>query len=226
MEQASPGNRSSSVKKSSKKLAIFLILALVILVGIGGFFYLHNKSSMDLAKLSSPKLFEKGDYKVEDRADGQYIVVDKVGLTAKVPTGWRVEFEGQDAPDGTSQYWVNLLSADAEKEYGLLSKGCGISILVGINPTNEQEIVDAINTESGLNAIKNKRPDFTFSIKSVSNKLVLESVSPNRQKFGVAITINLPIDNTLISFETRIPEGYESYCSGVWGTFLESIEVK
>ncbi|MDD5738583.1 MAG: hypothetical protein PHY72_01495 [Candidatus Pacebacteria bacterium] len=89
MEQTSLSS-SVSTKKSSKKLAIFLILGVVILAGIAGIFYYKYKSNGVYGELAEPpKLFEKGDYKVEDRADGQYIVVDKVGLTAKVPDGWR-----------------------------------------------------------------------------------------------------------------------------------------
>jgi hypothetical protein len=98
-------------KKGSQKIAILLILGVVILAGVAGIFY-YKYVHLTRLGAQAPKLFEKGDYVVEDRPDGKYIVVDKVGLTAKVPDGWRVEFEGDDMPDGTSQYWVNLLLVD------------------------------------------------------------------------------------------------------------------
>ena len=38
-----------------------------------------------------PTLFAKDDYKIENRSDGTYIVVEKVGLTAKVGSGWEIK---------------------------------------------------------------------------------------------------------------------------------------
>lgn len=228
MEQKSLTNCSI---KGSAKIVIFLILTVVILAAIGGFFYfwkvyLPKNGGLGGERSEPPKLFSKGDYKVEDRADGKYIVVDKVGLTAKVPDGWKVEFEGNDMPDGTSQYWVNLLSQDAEKKSGLLMKGCGVSVLIGKNK-DAQDIKNAIeNINDGMNKMKEIRPDFVFNIITVSTKKALESVSPVRKIFGEAISVNIPTEENIIVLETRIPEGYENICSTIWEGFLETIDLK
>jgi len=236
--------------KGSAKIVVFLILIVVILAAVGGFFYWQNwqnKNSMNLTKsseplyakilhkfwpsrqseaLNRPKLFEKGDYKVEERADGKYIVVDKVGLTAKVPTGWRVEFEGNDMPDGTSQYWVNLLSEDAEKKSGLLVKGCGVSVLVGTNK-DAQDIQNAVeNINDGMDKMKETKPDFIFNVVTVSMKKALESTSPIRKIFGKVISVSIPIQENLVVLDTRIPEGYENTCSVIWESFLKTIDLK
>ena len=113
MEQKNSIHCSVKGSEGSAKIAIFLVLAVVILaVGVGIFYYkfylpktVGGNSELGGERSEPPKLFSKGDYKVEERTDGKYIVVDKVGLTAKVPDGWRVEFEGEDNPDGTSQHW-------------------------------------------------------------------------------------------------------------------------
>lgn len=228
MEQTSQSNGSANklVKKNSKKGIIFIILGVVILAGVAGIFYYKNKSDNRIVNQKPPKLFEKGDYAVEERADGKYIVVDKVGLTAKVPDGWKVEFEGDDMPDGTSQYWINLLSQDAEKTSGLLTKGCGISVLIGGNQ-DIQGVQNAIeNLNDGMEKIQETRPDFIFNTIIVDTKKALESISPARKIFGKSIGVSIPIEESMIVFETRIPEEYEEVCLSVWGDFLEKIDLK
>lgn len=218
---------NSKFVQGSGKLTLFLILlGVVILAVAGGFFYYKIKVNQNLVTQKAPKLLEKGDYVVEERADGKYIVVDKVGLSAKVPDGWQVEFEGSDMPDGTSQYWVNLLSQDAEKTSGLLTRGCGISVLVG-NNQDSQIVKNAIeNMDNGMQHLQDTKPDFLFELTTISTKKAIKSTSPTRKIFGQSISVNVPIEESLAVIETRIPEGNESACLPVWEDFIDGINIK
>lgn len=71
-----------------KKIWIFLII-LVLLAG--GFFYWWSNRQSEEEESQPPTLFSKEDYKIQEREDGKYIVVEKVGLSCKVPEGWRIE---------------------------------------------------------------------------------------------------------------------------------------
>jgi len=174
-------NSNVSTKKGSKKLAIFLILGAIILAGVAGVFYFKIKNGKEFAgQTSAPKLFEKGDYKVEDRADGKYIVVDKVGLTAKVPDGWRVELK--NTPDtGSSEYWVELLSSDANFD-SLPKKGCKINILSVASKENTQTIQDMVN-QAKVGQYRNKEAffkDYQYDVIQINGKDILRSISPEK----------------------------------------------
>jgi len=67
----------------NKKLIFLAILFLII----GGLFYFLFIWEIPEEQETSqgPTLFAKEDYKIDEREDGKYIVVEKVGLTCKVP---------------------------------------------------------------------------------------------------------------------------------------------
>ncbi|MDO8524799.1 MAG: hypothetical protein Q7R99_04210 [bacterium] len=210
------------------KLVIFLILGVVILAGVAGIFYYKYKNGVEVTEsLRPPKLFEKGDYRVEDRPDGQYIVVDKVGLTAKVPSGWRVEFEGNDLPDGTSQYWVNLLSPDAEV-VDILAKGCGISILSGVSEENFSETKKNIESiQSNPQSASEIRTGYNFSVRSFGKKIALEWNSPEKPIMGQVFGIDFPIqDNYVFGVEARILPEFKEKCLPIWEDFVKNIVIK
>ena len=215
--------------EGKSKLAIFLILVVIILALAAGFFYYKIKANRDLVDLNStaPKLFEKGDYKVEDREDGQYIVVDKVGLTAKVPEGWRVEFEGDDMPDGTSQYWVNLLSPDAEV-VDILAKGCGISILSGVSGENFNETKRNIESiQKNPQSSSDIRSGYNFSVVNFGNNIALKWNSSEKPIMGQVFGIDFPMqDNYVFGLETRILPEFKERCLPVWEDFVKNILIK
>ena len=86
-----------------------IILLIILAATAGGFLYWLWTWQPEKPDLSighpekAPTLFSKGDYKIEERADGKYIVVEKVGLTCKVPEGWKIEIRGDDIPE--PEYW-------------------------------------------------------------------------------------------------------------------------
>ncbi len=209
------------------KLWLLLVIVIAIILGVGGFFYWQHKSSVNLTKSSSPKLFSKGDYKVEERADGKYIVVDKVGLTAKVPDGWRVEFEGDDMPDGTSQYWVNLLSQDAEV-VDILVKGCSITILSGVSEENFSEVKRNIESiQNNPQSSFDIRPGYSFGVGSFGKNVALKWSSPEKPTIGQVFGIDFPTqDNYVLGLETRILPEFKAKCLPIWDEFVENLTIK
>jgi len=230
MEQTNPNNSSAngSVKKSSRKVVIFLVLGAVILAVVAGIFYYKYKNPSELTKLVPPKLFEKGDYKVVSGGDGQYIVVDKVGLTAKVPDGWRVEFEGTDMPDGTSQYWVNLLSPDAEKTSGLLMKGCGITITLGYEENNNKDLKEQILAIQNKNEDNNLfRTGYQYEIFSVGENKGVKWAGKENDTFGKNVGLDFPVGSEqTIGFSSVFPVENKIICEDSWGDFLKTIDLK
>ncbi len=225
MEQKSP---NISAKKGFKKI-FFLVLAVVILVGVAGIFYYKYKNPPEeVVKLLPPKLFEKGDYKVEDRADGKYIVVDKVGLTAKVPDGWRVEFEGTDLPDGTSQYWINLLSSEAEKTNGLLMKGCGVTITLGYEEKNNQDLKKQILAMQDNSRDNNLfRIGYQYEIFSVGENKGVKWAGKENDTFGKNVGLDIPVESLqTIGFSSIFPVKNAIICENSWGDFLKTIDLK
>ncbi|MDO8524796.1 MAG: hypothetical protein Q7R99_04195 [bacterium] len=208
------------------KLVVLLVLVAVILAGVAGIFY--YKSKIGGEKSEAPKLFSKGDYVVEDRADGKYIVVNKVGLTAKVPTDWRVEFEGNDLPDGTSEYWVNLLSQDAEKKGSFLMKGCGITITLGYEENNNKDLNEQIlaiqNNDQDNNLF---RAGYQYEILSVGKNRGIKWTGEKNDTFGKNVGLDIPVGSVqTIGFSSIFPVKNEVTCENTWGDFLKTIDLK
>jgi len=219
---------------NTKKILVSSILLTII---IGVFLYIWyvwipkklEKESEDFTKTQPPTLFSKEDYKIEEREDGRYIVVEKVGLTAKVPDDWEIKFEGSDYPE--PEYWVNLLSPDAEVK-DIPIKGCGISIIIG----NEKETVkDIRNNIEILEEHPDIKPeeisyiykDYTFDLIEINGYQTLLWKTPEREITGQATGINIPIgDEKLISFNTRFLPGYKQKCSQIWEKFLNDVVIE
>jgi len=214
--------------EGKSKLAIFLILVVVILALGAGFFYYKVKANRDIVDLNStaPKLFEKGDYKVEDREDGQYIVVDKVGLTAKVPEGWRVEFSKVPTLE-TEEYWVDLYSQDATgTDY--LKSGCGITISIGMDKDSNEKTRDEITqVKNGTYEPWGAGKDNIYEVKKINNYEVLWWVSPERRIVGQFIGFDVALKKELLlSISTSLPPDYKEKCSPIWEDFVKNIAIK
>ncbi len=212
----------------SKKSILLIIILLVI---AGSIFYWWWAKPFDgsgplFENTEPPTLFAKEDYKIEERADATYIVVDKVGLTAKVPTGWRVELEGDDFPE--PEYWVNLYSPDAELQHNLLAKGCGISITAGTEQKNNQETqrdIDFIQKNPGKD--DEIREGFKFEVIKINNHQALKWIAPEKPIIGQTIGLDIPIDDIkLIDLTTSFPFGEQKKCEPIWNEFLENVEIK
>ena len=214
----------------NKKILIILIVLAVI---AGGFFYWWLNQPIEIEepeeKSQPPTLFAKEDYKIEEREDGKYIVVEKVGLTCKVPEGWDIKIEGDDIPE--PEYWVNLSSPDAEVK-DIPIKGCGISIITGIETKNIEEIKDNIKILQEYPDIKPEEisyiyKDYILEVVKISNYQALKWTAPEKSIIGQTLGVNIPIgEEKLISFDTLFPPEYKEKCSPIWEEFLKNIIIE
>ena len=213
----------------NKKLIFLAILFLII----GGLFYFLFIWEIPEEQETSqgPTLFTKEDYKIDEREDGKYIVVEKVGLTCKVPEGWDIKIEGDDIPE--PEYWVNLLSPDVEFTSIIITEGCGIGIFVETAEKQVKEIKDSIKfaeNDQKSNEIcsiilgTSECGEHIFEITKISEHQALKHISPSRELFGQGINISIPIDESnIIAIETVFPSGYKEKCSPIWEEFIKNI---
>jgi len=210
---------------NTKKILVSSILLTII---IGVFLYIWyvwipkklEKESEDFTKTQPPTLFSKEDYKIEEREDGRYIVVEKVGLTAKVPDDWEIKFEGSDYPE--PEYWVNLYSPEAEV-FDILTKGCGIGITVGTAKEKTKELNERIQYLQ--KNIKEVSDEQTSELVKINKHLGVRGITENLT-IGKAIAINIPLGEKIIRLDTLFPPKYENKCSPIWKEFLKNIVIE
>jgi len=214
----------------NKKLVFLVILSLII----GGLFYflfiweVPKEPGQETSQ--GPTLFAKEDYKIDEREDGKYIVVEKVGLTCKVPEEWDIKIEGDDYPE--PEYWVNLSSPDAEFEKSIPTKGCGISIIIGQEEENIEDIKNNVkmlqeNPNIMPEEISNIYKGYKLNVIDVSNHQALFWIAPEKSVLGQGIGVNIPINNkNLISFNTRFLPNYKEKCSPIWEEFIKNIIIE
>ena len=210
----------------------WFLIVIVLLIIIGGFFYFWIPNHQSNPSPNPPTLFGKDDYKVEERDDGKYIVVDKVGLTAKVPDGWNIKFEGNDYPE--PEYSIDLYSIDvATTTNYILTDGCIISIMV-INTEKEYEetkrnieILEK-NPEKKNEILYNDYILFTdidtIKINRYSGIKLIFTDSPT---MGGGNSIRIPIKNkNLLSSSISFSLDYKNKCSLVWEEFIKNLKIK
>jgi len=210
----------------------WFLIVIVLLIIIGGFFYFWIPNHQSNSSPNPPTLFGKDDYKVEERDDGKYIVVDKVGLTAKVPDNWDIKFEGNDYPE--PEYSIDLYSIDvATTTNYILTDGCIISIMV-INTEKEYEetkrnieILEK-NPEKKNEILYNDYILFTdidtIKINRYSGIKLIFTDSPT---MGGGNSIRIPIKNkNLLSSSISFSLDYKNKCSLVWEEFIKNLKIK
>ena len=233
----------------TKRNFILLIIIIIMVVSmVGGYFFIGWKPATkpieEEEATSSPSiLFSADDYKIEEKLEGKFIVIEKVGFSAKAPKGWRVEkIESASLP--SSQYWLEMFSPDAEmseKSKAILEKGCGIGVSAGTKDKEEiKEIRDVIDflqkhPEAKTEEIALGVPIFPFpsakednyKIRELTGCQGVEWISSEESIFGQPTSVEIPIgNNKLISLNTVYPSGYKEKCLPIWNDFLKSIIIK
>jgi hypothetical protein len=224
-----------------KRKKVKIILSIIILLAIiGGFFYWYETQVVAHKKglegnngevtFNVPKLLGKEDYKVEDRADGKYILADSLGLSAKIPSGWRVEFQ-TTSPTDQSEYFVNLYSPDVEMKYGIINQGCGISLSAGQNIEGNQDTKERIAILKGeaqdtKGLMWNNRK---YEIITIGSKESLKTSSLIKNDAGniVGEGISVPINNdTLLNIYFSSSRISQDKCIQIWEEMLKNLKIQ
>ncbi len=216
----------------NKIIGLIIALVIVVIIVIAGILFLFIPTSSETGSVplfegqEPPTLFGKDDYQVETRGDGTYIVVEKVGLTAKVPEGWTIE--KQETPDIETKYWVRLSSSDVVISHEVITNGCSINLSAGIEKINNQNTQDSITllTQNSANSEYIKE-GYEFEIKSMNNHSALLWLSPQKELFGQFAGADIPVgDNVMIAIDTAFPPGYQEQCQPIWQEFLDNLVIK
>jgi len=209
-----------------KKTLIIFVIILIALAGIVWFFLAPIEKPEGTSTpegIEAPVLFSKEDYKVVERDGEQYLDIEKIGFSAKIPEDWKIEQVGEkELP-----CLVHLLSPDAEI-LGTLRKGCGITIAAG---TAEEQLAEI---ETQILAIKKEaeksietQEGYLLELINIGGNEALKWTAPKKPSLGQALGINVLLSNgRLLSMDTRLPEGYEEICKPTWEAFIHSIEIR
>lgn len=204
-------------------IPFILVLTIIILAGVVLIRYWHQTSGG--AEVS----FAKEDYRIEERDDATYIVMDRVGFTAKVPNGWAAEIKYDDLPGGRVEYWVSVASSDLEG-YPEIGQGCGFSIGTTIDEVLNQKIKDEIKF---VQENPTRFEELGYNIEyatpvMVSGKSAFFWISPGveppmRQITGVTIPWGGDI---LLSLSSGTVPGYNEVCLPIWNEFLTGVVIE
>jgi hypothetical protein len=211
-----------------KNLVIILLIVFIIIAAIVVITYWKSQKNGELEGNSYdvPKLFGKEDYKIEERQDGKYVVIDKIGFSAKAPDGWRVEYE--KTPSLNDEFIISMYSPDHEGG-SYTKKGCGISITVGSSDEYYQDIKDEIlriknnepvQSQRMVNLIENK-------IKEISQKEVIFWLSEVHPVAGQFTGITTIFDTDIVlDVSASFADKFQEQCLPVWEEFYQSIQFK
>jgi len=213
----------------SKKLIFLAILFLII----GGLFYFLFIWEIPEEQETSqgPTLFTKEDYKIDEREDGKYIVVEKVGLTCKVPEGWSIE--KKITPDIEPQYWVDLYSPDMTTTVNnILTDGCVIDIMaITAKQTNEKIRENIKLLKESPEKSDEIKEDYILAEKvkivKIDESEAIEIISQANKNLGQAINIDIPIkSDKWISFNIAFPLKHKEKCFSIWEEFIKNIIIE
>jgi len=213
----------------NKKL-IFLVILFLIIGGLFYFLFIWEIPKKQEAS-QGPTLFAKEDYKIDEREDGKYIVVEKVGLTCKVPENWDIEIK--KTPDIEPQYWVDIYSPDiATTANDILIDGCKMSITAGIQKQNNEEIKKNINIlkenpDTIPEDISCIYEDYLLHVIKIDDIDTLRWIGPKYPTIGQVFGIDIPIEDTkLIDITIVFPVKHKEKCSTIWEEFIKNIIIE
>jgi len=214
----------------SKKF-IFLAILFLIIGGLFYFLFIWDFPQEEQETSQGPTLFTKEDYKIDEREDGKYIVVEKVGLTCKVPENWDIKIEGDDYPE--PEYWVNLLSPDfATTTNNILTDGCIIDIMaITAKQTNEKIRENIKLLKESPEKSDEIKEDYVLAEKVKIVKMdeseAIEIISQENKNLGQAINIDIPIkSDKWISFNIAFPLKHKDKCFSIWEEFIKNIIIE
>ena len=199
------------------KIFYVLMLGTALIIILGGIF-LWSGVSEDLDIIPAVKVEPPENYKIIETAQGISVENSNVGLKFKVPEGWTAEKEEVQA----DEWVINVLSPDIKfGEDGMLSEGCGLSAWVEQDETTANLVRNRINDpDEYSNEISG-----AYEAISVDNKNALK-MTLSREGWGSIISVEVPLEDRIIIFDTLFRPNTEQRCSEVFNQFLEQVEIK
>lgn len=228
--------------RNKKRIRLLLGLIILLLI-VAGFFYWYEKIAQQTAErlqnegrvteeeraAKVPVLFGREDYQLQQKTDGQYIVIDRVGFSAKVPAGWKVEFEtSSHASVNQEECTVSLQSPDTDAiKSSNLKNGCAITISAGFNPEVNSATKEKINrlssTSTNYDDLLDKK--IAYSIIDISGNKILHSAII--ETYGQGVGIKIPIkEKENIDIYSFFPKAEKEKCAQVWDEFIKNITLK
>jgi len=219
-----------------------ILLAVLLIIILGGFFYFwyiwipkEIEKEENLSKTPPPTLFSKDDYKIEERNGEKYVVIEKIGLTAKVPEGWKIE-KKQTADIGP-QYWVRLLSGNykpSPRTVTIPGKGCRIDISAWISEDSNRERKQIIEDlkNGNKNSIEKIYPEegYNYTLIDVDNYDAIEQKTSKDHilsEFVQAVLTDIPINkDKILTFYIDFSPSDKEICMNAWKEFLRNVEIK
>jgi len=197
----------------------YVLMVMSLLVVVMGGIFLWSSISEDIGDIiPAVKVEPPENYKIIETDDGTTVENSNIGLKFKVPEGWKAEkYETQ-----VDEWVINVLSPDVKfGEDGMLSEGCGFSVWVEQDETSANLVRNRINDpEEYSNEISG-----SYEAIYLDNKNALK-MTLSKEGWGSIISVEVPIEDRIIIFDTLFRSNTEQRCSEEFNQFLEQVEVK
>jgi len=210
----------------------FFIPSLVILLVIVGWFFLLTIDFAEEDDSDSVSWSQKEDYIIEETSEGIFVKNEKAGLSFKVPDGWRVEMKNDNTEDLINEFWITLLSSDAEVgTNNLLTKGCGLSVWVEFQEKQFEYIKNEMETIRQNPENYKINENFQKEIIKIDNHFAIKWIGKSDkteiyEKIGQVIEIKIPVDNKIIYIDARVLPSYQEECFRTTNDFLKTILIE
>ncbi len=201
------------------KKAVILIIVFVLLLGVGGVFWLlgsKNESLIEEVKFESPK-----NFLIKDTAEGKIVENRNAGLSFKVPEGWIAEIKEYDKGEGG----IELFSPDVSfySNSKLQKKGCGVAVNIEYR-YNEEEIQLVKDLIKGIQENPDMGSNKYKEVIEVDQHKALKQITFNNAAMGRGVSVQIPDTDKIYIFSTFFPSE-EERCEKEFDKFLETLSI-
>jgi len=195
---------------------IFLLLVIFLILGTGGFFIWRENRKTPAEEWSGAKISPKGDYIIEESAEGKTVENKKAGLSFKIPDQWILK--------DTPTYFYSPDARFSEKRSDILEQGCEIDLDVSYIKT-DLDILEKVRRENILK-LSSVSSNEEFKRTEINNHQALR-YGFNLENLKISYTwIDLPTQNQLYTILLISPVQEQKRCIAEFDKFLETISVK
>ena len=207
-----------------KKIIILIIVIFVLILGVGGFFYLWQGRMAQKAKeiekreeVAEEKVIETfGDIVVKETPKGKIVENKKEGISMKVPEGWILQLP-TDVQEPVSFYSPELVQGEQGEEYM-----CKIETSVSDGPMDINALQKKWQEETRewYTVIKDE-----YSVINIQRYQALKNISETVEG-GFSINIAISTENKLYSFVVYSYPQYKEKCSKKLDEFLGEVSIE